>query len=361
MMQCIVYNTPVPVALECSGSTLARQGMYKRIARWRSSLAPANLAIVQSIEVARGIRVLADAPSWLDPWCSAPPAESPSSLSSSSATASTRVNSKGVSITAAIEKALADAPSWLDPDKTLEAMTLRKKRTPSQVCRDNFDSNAERSHYGDRYSNAFKKATIKLSDSLNDDSTRGKRGQGARAIAAMFNERMLSSPSDRKIKASTLREAVTFDRVGLSPVKRGRPEKIPSKLCAALSKQSAMMHFANEREASSVKMKALTEGLIANTKWQNVFSTEYCWRKTRKNHPEILNPVKAKVNEDRRVEWLSYKNIMEWTARAKEFLITIEMAKDEPGIIREFACYALPTMIHSVTHLSFLSFLLLQY
>ena len=262
MMQCIVYNTPVPVALECSGSTLARQGMYKRIARWRSSLAPANLAIVQSIEVARGIRVLADAPSWLDPWCSAPPAESPSSLSSSSATASTRVNSKGVSITAAIEKALADAPSWLDPDKTLEAMTLRKKRTPSQVCRDNFDSNAERSHYGDRYSNAFKKATIKLSDSLNDDSTRGKRGQGARAIAAMFNESMLSSPSDRKIKASTLREAVTFDRVGLSPVKRGRPEKIPSKLCAALSKQSAMMQLANEGEASSVKMKALTEGLI---------------------------------------------------------------------------------------------------
>ncbi len=32
MMQCIVYNTPVPAALECSGSTMARQGMYMRIA-----------------------------------------------------------------------------------------------------------------------------------------------------------------------------------------------------------------------------------------------------------------------------------------------------------------------------------------
>ncbi len=162
-------------------------------------------------------------------------------------------------------------------------------------------------------------------------------------------------------QATTLREAVAFDRVGLSPVKHGRPEKIPSKFCATLSKQSAMMQFANEGEASSVKMKALTEGLVANTKWQNMFSTEYCWRKTQKNHPEILNPVKAKVKEDRRVEWLSYKNILEWTARAKEFLITIGMAKDEPGIIRECACYALATMIHSVTHLSFLSFLLLQY
>ena len=62
MMQCIVYNTPVPVALECLGSTLSRQGMYKRIARWRSSLAPANLAIVQLIEVARGIMPRCSAP-----------------------------------------------------------------------------------------------------------------------------------------------------------------------------------------------------------------------------------------------------------------------------------------------------------
>jgi len=96
-------------------------------------------------------------------------------------------------------KALADAPSWLDPDKTLEAMMLCKKRTPSQVCRDNCDANAKRSYYGDRYSSAFKKATFKLSDSLNDDSMRGKLGQGARAIAATFNESMLFSPSNRKI------------------------------------------------------------------------------------------------------------------------------------------------------------------
>ena len=51
------------MALECSGSTLARQGMYKRIAQWGSSLASANLAIVQSIEVARGIMPRCSAPS----------------------------------------------------------------------------------------------------------------------------------------------------------------------------------------------------------------------------------------------------------------------------------------------------------
>ncbi len=91
MMQCIVYNTPVPAALECSDSTMARQGMYKRIARWRSSLAPANLAILQSIEVARGIMPQEVARGNI-PRCSAP-AESPSLLSSSATASSTRVNS----------------------------------------------------------------------------------------------------------------------------------------------------------------------------------------------------------------------------------------------------------------------------
>ena len=118
-----------------------------------------------------------------------------------------------------------------------------------------------------------------------------------------------------------------------------------------------MMQVAGEGEASSVKMKALTEGLVANNKWEGVFSTEYCWRKARKNHPEIMNPVKAKVNEDRRVEWLSYKNVMDWTARVKEFLISIGMAKDEPGEIREYLlCISNDTFSHS-TFLSTRSYL----
>ncbi|MBV5280331.1 MAG: hypothetical protein J0651_03500, partial [Actinobacteria bacterium] len=53
-------------------------------------------------------------------------------------------------------------------------------------------------------------------------------------------------------------------------------------------------------------------------------------------HSDILNLVRAKINEDRRVEWLTYKNINDWTAAAKKFLIAIRMAKDEPGIIREY-------------------------
>ena len=75
---------------------------------------------------------------------------------------------------------------------------------------------------------------------------------------------------------------------------------------------------------------------------------EYVWRKTRTKHPEILNPVKTKNNEDRRVEWLTYKNIIDWTARAKEFLLSIQMAKDEPGVICEWHASFVNT--HPVAH-----------
>ena len=82
-------------------------------------------------------------------------------------------------------------------------------------------------------------------------------------------------------------------------------------------------------------MKVLVEGLMAGTKWEDKIDPGYLWRKTRACHPEVLNPLKAKKNEDRRVEWLTYKNITHWTTRAKDFLIGIGMAKDEPGLIRK--------------------------
>ena len=94
-----------------------------------------------------------------------------------------------------------------------------------------------------------------------------------------------------------------------------------------------MMQVCAEGEASAPKMKATASALIAGT--NHNFSVDYAWRKTRMRHPEILNPVKAKNHEDRRVEWLTYKNIIEWNARAKKFLIDVGMAKDCPGMIRK--------------------------
>ena len=226
-------------------------------------------------------------------------------------------------------------------------MTLRHQRTPTQVCRANFDCNAQKKYYRGRYTRAFKEATIELSNNQANEEMRGKRGYGAQAIAEKVNTSMLSSPNDHKLSATSLQRAIESKRAGQLPSKLGRPERIPFQLVAALAKQSAMTQVASEGEASGKKIKALTEGLVTGTKWESVFSTEYCWKRTRSQHSDILNLVRAKINEDRRVEWLTYKNINDWTAAAKKFLIAIGMAKDEPGIIREYlALYSIEQEHH---------------
>ena len=177
---------------------------------------------------------------------------------------------------------------------------------------------------------------IELSNNQANEEIRGKRGYGAQAIEEKVYSSMLSSPNDHELSATSLQQAIKSKRAGQSPSKLGRPKRIPFQLVTALAKQLAMMQVASEGEASGKKIKALTEGLVTGTKWESVFSMEYCWKRMRSQHPEILNPVCMKINKDRRVKWLTYKNINDWTAAAKKFLIAIGMVKDEPGIIREY-------------------------
>ena len=237
---------------------------------------------------------------------------------------------------AAIATALDNVPDWLDRDKTLATMSTRKKRSPMEVCRDTFEGNAMKDYYLNRFTTAFKEATTTIHANMNDINKNGKRGYGVDAVAEDINSRLLTSPNDRKVKPTALYNAVKEGRVGVTPLKRGRKPVVPEIVPAALASQAVMMQVAGVGEASSKKMKVLVEGLSSGTEWEDKLDPEYVWRKTRSSHPDILIPAKAKKNEDRRVEWLSYGNIMAWTARAKEFLISIGMAKDEPGLIRKF-------------------------
>ncbi len=135
---------------------------------------------------------------------------------------------------------------------------------------------------------------------------------------------------------TTVYEAIEASCIGVSPHKHGRPSIIPDSLHTALATHSSMLQISGEGEASSGKMKTLTAGLIAGTEWENKFNIEYCLRRTCVKNPAIiLNPVKAKNNEDRCVDWLTYTNIISWTARAKDFLVSIKVAKDEPGEVHD--------------------------
>ncbi len=150
MIKCIIHNMPVSQAIEYTGTKGSRQGLYQRIAQWRNSLARPNLAQLQAIE---------------EEW------NTPPTFSSSEPTASINESPtidsppesllKGGKVTKEISPAtmqsLADGPSWFDPDKTLAAMTLCHRRTPTQVCRANFDDNAKKSYYRGRYKCALRR------------------------------------------------------------------------------------------------------------------------------------------------------------------------------------------------------------
>ncbi len=104
-----------------------------------------------------------------------------------------------------------------------------------------------------------------------------------------------------------------------------------------------MMQASGEGEASSLKMRAIANAITIGTHFENKFSADYLWRKTRVDHPRLILPAKAINNEDRRVDWLTYKNIIDWNKAAKSFLTLIGMGTLEQGLIRKlFVCFIFP-------------------
>ena len=215
-------------------------------------------------------------------------------------------------------------------------MSTRSKRTSSQMCVDNFNTNCKKLQRLDQYKAAFKTATIEINGNAADPSKVGKGGYGVRAVIKRINDKMLCSPSDCKLsKTAVNREVFEKGQFGKSPPKWGAKESIPSVLPYALAMQSAMMQVSGDGEASALNMKATAQALISRTPHDNKVNVDYVWRRARKDYPEILNPVRAKSNEDRRIDWLTFKNIHDWNARAKSVLVKMGMASNEPGKIRK--------------------------
>ena len=148
------------------------------------------------------------------------------------------------------------------------------------------------------------------------------------------NETDLNQPFDKKLKPSVVAKAVDDGRAGRSPVKKGRPRIVPKQLTHALAIHSTMMQVsASEGEASAPKMKTVVRALTQNTEWDGKINDYYAWRRTRMDFLELTIPSKAKNHEDRRAEWLTVKNINDWTDDGKTFLVKIGLVIDEPGYI----------------------------
>ena len=149
-------------------------------------------------------------------------------------------------------------------------------------------------------------------------------------IAARINSELLNSPSDRKLSGSTLHDAVKRGDVGVSPPRWGKEKTIPEAVTKGLAVHAAMLQVSGNGEASRAKLKVAVDALTTGTKWEGTFDTEYALRAARRRHPELLNPVGAKNTDDRRMDWLTFKTITEWTDHMKSFPVGIGMLSDTP-------------------------------
>ena len=120
--------------------------------------------------------------------------------------------------------------------------------------------------------------------------------------------------------------------------------KISGEITSQLARHAAMQQASGTGEVSGKSMAHDIYALTVGTKYEGTLDPTYAVRKARNENPAMFNPVMAKNDDDRRVEWLSYKNINDWTDMAKKELIQIKMVIDKPGLISKklkVLCYAM--------------------
>jgi hypothetical protein len=320
-----VYRLPVIEAIRLTGATCKASGLYQRLSRLRArEAAEEELAVAEYDAAAAALVCLGGATK------PTPKKRTPTAASSSKA--------------AMIDEALDALPEWCDRDGTRKSMTRHQRKNLTQAHLSRLTCQVEKRYYSARYSAGYKAATLAMQSTADSK----QYGTGLRATVNRINKEMLHSPNDKKLTKSTIYNAVARGDFGISPLKNGRKGVIPPELTHGLACHSVMMQASGEGEASSLKMRAISSAVTLGTKFENTFSTDYLWRKTRLDHPRLIMPAKAIDNEDRRVDWLTYKNINDWNTRAKSFLVSIGMGTEDPGLIRK--CFVCFIFCQHVTH-----------
>ena len=91
-------------------------------------------------------------------------------------------------------------------------------------------SQASTKYYDARYKNVHKAETLALKNPV------GKRGTSIQAVISHINKEMLSLPNNKKLtKSSVHHRAVSQGDFGVSPLKTGRPGKVPAELTRGLA------------------------------------------------------------------------------------------------------------------------------
>ena len=190
-----MYQVPVIEAIRVTGATCKAAGLYQRLSRH------------QAREVAAEELVIAEYDKKNDP--------DNNNMATSLKTPLAGPPSKATMLEAAIDT----LPEWCDRDTTRKSMTRRARKNLTQAHLSRLTGQVEKRYYDGRYCAGYKAATLAVQSAAGAGEK--KYGTGLRATVNRINKEMLNSPHDKKLKKSTIYNAIARGDFGVSPLKSG--------------------------------------------------------------------------------------------------------------------------------------------
>lgn len=198
----------------------------------------------------------------------------------------------------------------------------RSRRSPRQASEVKLDAKIAKDDLNNRYSLAFKEATLLLS------SSRDRKLETADEIILRLNNEHSLTNTCKKLAKSTVYRAVAKGNAGQSPKKKGPSSEIPPILMQVVAAHTEVSQL-GEGELRGREIKRLIGAAILDTEFDDRFKVESVWRKLRKDFPEQLQAANKMSIDDARAQWTTYTNLEQWFDDAKQDLIETGLVKNE--------------------------------
>ena len=202
----------------------------------------------------------------------------------------------------------------------IKVMGKRPRRKYLEVNRDQFVKNVQNMASWDWYKYSHKQATLMWQESKKAkiSGVVTPKPLTIRHIVSNANLTQLMHPIYYEVKNVTVRKYFYLGKAGESPEKRGRPPRITDALLEASNLHVTRIQASGDIvKADESIMMAIIDDMVHGTGFEGSFTTYWCWLIVRNPYTDTLVHTEMFDHEDRREEWLTFKNIDQWIGDAK--------------------------------------------
>jgi hypothetical protein len=102
---------------------------------------------------------------------------------------------------------------------------------------------------------------------------------------------------------------VKAGHVGVSPLKRGPPPKIPDILLDVVATHLEVSQVGNGGELRGRDIKRMLKAAVMGTKFEITLTVEAAWKKLRNRHPEQVQAATKMTMDEGRSKWTTVNNL----------------------------------------------------